>query len=174
MVGDCEALSEAPVGSMAFARPKSSTFTAPSARTLMFAGFKSRWMMPCSCAASRASATCFAIGSASSILIAPFVIRCDKSSPSTSSITRACSPAPSRSRKSRRCWDDSATRASSPRARTAPRVRSHTRTVRQYLDCDLAAQRRVGRAIHLTHGPFAYRGRDLVDAEAGAGTEGQV
>ena len=29
-------------GSIAFARPKSSTFTAPSVRTLMFAGFKSR------------------------------------------------------------------------------------------------------------------------------------
>ena len=47
---------------MAFARPKSSTFTVPSARTLMFAGFRSRWMMPCSCAASSASAICFAIG----------------------------------------------------------------------------------------------------------------
>ena len=32
----------------------------------MFAGFRSRWMMPCSCAASSASAICFAIGSASS------------------------------------------------------------------------------------------------------------
>ena len=31
---------------MAFASPKSSTFTVPSVRTLMFAGFKSRWMMP--------------------------------------------------------------------------------------------------------------------------------
>ena len=31
-----------PVGSIAFARPKSSTFTVPSARTLMFAGFRSR------------------------------------------------------------------------------------------------------------------------------------
>ena len=30
----------------------------PSARTLMFAGFRSRWMMPCSCAASSASAIC--------------------------------------------------------------------------------------------------------------------
>ena len=53
-------------GSIAFARPKSSTFTVPSARTLMFAGFRSRWMIPCSCAASSASAICFAIGSASS------------------------------------------------------------------------------------------------------------
>ena len=56
----------APVGSIAFARPKSSTFTVPSGRTLMFAGLRSRWMMPCSCAASSASAICFAIGSASS------------------------------------------------------------------------------------------------------------
>ena len=58
-------------GSIAFARPKSSTFTVPSGRTLMFAGFRSRWMMPCSCAASSASAICFAIGSASSTGIAP-------------------------------------------------------------------------------------------------------
>ena len=36
----------------------------------MFAGFRSRWMIPCSCAASRASAICFAIGNASSIGIA--------------------------------------------------------------------------------------------------------
>jgi hypothetical protein len=32
----------AETGSMAFARPKSSTFTVPSVRTLMFAGFRSR------------------------------------------------------------------------------------------------------------------------------------
>ena len=43
----------------------------PSARTLMLAGFRSRWMMPCSCAASSASAICLAIGSASSSGIAP-------------------------------------------------------------------------------------------------------
>ena len=33
---------EPAAGSIAFARPKSSTFTVPSARTLMFAGFRSR------------------------------------------------------------------------------------------------------------------------------------
>ena len=38
------------------ASPKSSTFTVPSDVILMFAGFKSRWMMPFSCAASSASA----------------------------------------------------------------------------------------------------------------------
>ena len=53
---------DAPPGSIAFANPKSSTFTVPSGRTLMFAGFRSRWMIPCSCAASSASAICFAIG----------------------------------------------------------------------------------------------------------------
>ena len=41
MLGDAPA-----AGSIAFARPKSSTFTVPSARTLMLAGFRSRWMMP--------------------------------------------------------------------------------------------------------------------------------
>jgi hypothetical protein len=35
---DCSAL--------AFAKPKSSTFTVPSSRTLMFAGFRSRWTIP--------------------------------------------------------------------------------------------------------------------------------
>ena len=53
------------------ASPKSSTFTVPSSRTLMFAGFRSRWMIPCSCAASRASAICEAIASASLMGIAP-------------------------------------------------------------------------------------------------------
>ena len=51
--------------SSALASPKSSTFTVPSRRTLMFAGLRSRWTMPCSCAASSASAICRAIGSAS-------------------------------------------------------------------------------------------------------------
>ena len=59
-----------------FARPKSSTFTVPSGGILMFAGFRSRWMIPCSCAASSASAICLAIGSASSSGIGPRAIRC--------------------------------------------------------------------------------------------------
>jgi hypothetical protein len=41
-VGDYDTLGElAPAGSIALARPKSSTFTLPSARTLIFAGFRS-------------------------------------------------------------------------------------------------------------------------------------
>ena len=46
-------------------------------------------MIPCSCAAASASTICFAIGNASSIGIGPRAIRCERSSPSTSSITRA-------------------------------------------------------------------------------------
>ena len=41
-VGDCELSDVVVVGSKTFAKPKSSTFTVPSARTLTFAGFKSR------------------------------------------------------------------------------------------------------------------------------------
>ena len=43
-----------------FARPKSSSFTRPSGVIFTFAGFRSRWTMPFSCAASSASAICFA------------------------------------------------------------------------------------------------------------------
>ena len=51
--------------SSAFARPKSSSFTRPSGSTLTLAGFRSRWMMPASCAASRPSAICRQMSSAS-------------------------------------------------------------------------------------------------------------
>ena len=67
IVGDIDMFGDEGAGSIAFASPKSSTFTVPSSRTLMFAGFRSRWMIRCSCAASSASAICFAIGSASSM-----------------------------------------------------------------------------------------------------------
>ena len=40
------------------AKPKSSTFTTPSGVAMMFPGLRSRWVMPFSCAASRASAIC--------------------------------------------------------------------------------------------------------------------
>ena len=45
----------------ALARPKSSTLTTPAGVTLMFAGLRSRWTMPLSCAAARASAICRAV-----------------------------------------------------------------------------------------------------------------
>jgi hypothetical protein len=44
IVGDIDTLADETCGSgsIALARPKSSTFTVPSGRTLMFAGFRSR------------------------------------------------------------------------------------------------------------------------------------
>ena len=56
----------APGGSIALARPKSRTLTLPSGVTLTFAGLRSRWTIPFSCAASRASAICRAMARASS------------------------------------------------------------------------------------------------------------
>ena len=43
----------------------------------------------------------------------------------------------------------------------------------QDLDRDVAIQLRVARAKDLAHAAFADRRSDLVDAEAGAGSEGQ-
>ena len=45
--------------------------------------------------------------------------------------------------------------------------------VGQDLDRDVAIQLGVARAIHLAHAAFADRRGDFVDAEAGAGSEGQ-
>ena len=114
IVGDMrhETGETAAAGSSAFASPKSSTFTVPSGRSLMLAGFRSRWMMPCSCAASRASAICFAIGSASSTGIGPCAMRSASVGPSTSSNTSACTPSDSWNPWMWRCSDGSATRGS--------------------------------------------------------------
>jgi hypothetical protein len=62
---------------------------------LIFAGFKSRWMIPHWCAVSSAWPICLAIDSASSNGIGPRAIRADRSSPSTSSMTSAVRPSAS-------------------------------------------------------------------------------
>ena len=124
----------------AFARPKSSTFTTPSGVILMFAGFRSRWTMPFSCAASSASAICRAMASASSSgrprprgrsvgATAALRARSAFGDPLRERLAfdqfqdqrRARRP-PLRRRRSRRCADDSAWRASAPRARSARAV----------------------------------------------------
>ena len=87
-VGESDTLESPASVSHALASPKSSTLTVPSSVSLMLAGLRSRWTMPASCAASSASAICRAIGIASSIGIAPRAIRSERSSPSTSSMTR--------------------------------------------------------------------------------------
>lgn len=88
-VGDCESEPEAaPPASSALASPKSSTFTRSSGVTTTFAGFRSRWTTPCSCAASSAIATWRAISSASRTGTAPRAMRFARSSPGTYSIAR--------------------------------------------------------------------------------------
>jgi hypothetical protein len=80
------------MGSRALARPKSRSFTFPSGVSLTFAGFKSRWTIPCSCAASRASAICRAMASASGGRSGPEASRAVRSSPGTSSMARKRTP----------------------------------------------------------------------------------
>jgi hypothetical protein len=63
MVGESPVDELAP--SAALASPKSSTFALPSGASLMLSGFRSRWMMPASCAASTPEAISTAISSAS-------------------------------------------------------------------------------------------------------------
>jgi hypothetical protein len=72
-------------GARIFAIPKSSTFTIPSGVTLMVAGFKSRWTMPFSCAASSATAIWRAADSATRTGIGPPPSRSASVGPSTSS-----------------------------------------------------------------------------------------
>ena len=75
---------------MAFASPKSSTFTVPSSRTLTFAGFRSRWMMPLLVRGLECFRDLFRVGSASLSGMGPLAIRSPSVGPSTSSMTSAC------------------------------------------------------------------------------------
>ena len=93
-------------GTAGFARPKSSTLTVPSSRTLMLAGLRSRCTMPCSCAASSASTICRAIARASSTGSGPRAMQ-------SASVGPRPAPGPAhgpghrpRNHGCRRCWDD--------------------------------------------------------------------
>ncbi len=72
---------------IALASPKSRTLTLPSGVILMFAGFRSRWITPFSCANSSASAIWAPMRSASAIDSGPPTSRWASVSPSTSSMT---------------------------------------------------------------------------------------
>ena len=90
-VGDWERSADDPEAASpenALASPKSSTLTLPSGVTLTFAGLRSRWTMPFSCASPSASAICLAKARASSTGIGPRFSRSARSSPGTSSIAR--------------------------------------------------------------------------------------
>ena len=161
---------KASAGSRALARPKSSTFTVPSGRSLMFAGLRSRWMIPCSCAASRASAICRAIGSASASGIGPRAMRSASVAPVDQLQDEAVPPPPPRGHRSRRCSGGSATRALGPRAGSAPAGRDPARRRGQDLQRDFAVQPAIG-PVHLAHPARAQHRQDLVHPEASAGCE---
>ena len=158
----------------AFARPKSSTFTVPSGRTLMFAGFRSRWMMPCSCAASSASAICLAIGSASSSGIAPLrdplrqIVALDQLHHERRDAVGVLESVDGGDVRMIQRGEDFrfALEAGEPLGIGRERRRED-------LDRDLALQLRVRGAIDLAHAARADGDGDFVGAEAGAGGKGQ-
>ena len=174
-VGDIDALAAAaPTGSIAFARPKSRTFTVPSARTLILAGFRSRWMMPCSCAASSASAICFAMGNASSSGIAPTrdalreIVAVDKFHHESGHLPALFEAVYGGDiRMVQRSEHFRFT------LKASQSVRIRRQGGRQNLDGDLTFQLGIGGTIHLPHAAFTNLGGDLVDAETGAGGKGQ-
>ena len=75
-----------------FARPKSRIFTRPSLVKNRFSGFRSRWMMPFSCAAARPLAAWIAYSVALRTGIAPPDSRPRRVSPSRSSVTMYGAP----------------------------------------------------------------------------------
>ena len=102
-------------------------------------------------------------------------MRCDRSSPSTSSITSAMVPPDLFEAVDVRDVRMIQRRRGLPlRAEIARAARASAASDgRQDLDGDLALQLRVGGPIHLAHPAFADLGGDFVGAEAGAGSEGQ-
>ena len=74
------------------ARPKSSTLTVKSGRSLMLAGLRSRWMTPASCAYSSAAASCSAMYMTCSYGIGPRARASASVGPSTSSMINARPP----------------------------------------------------------------------------------
>ena len=141
----------------------------------MFAGLRSRWTMPCSCANSSASAIWRAIASASSSGSGPCAMRSARVGPSTSSRTSTASADATlldavnggdvgmveRGKQLRLARE----------ARQAVGIGGDGR--RQQLERDVALQPSIARAVDLAHAAAAQRRDDLVRADPGAG-RGQV
>ena len=131
-------------------------------------------MIPCSCAASSASAICFAIGSASSIRIEPRAIRCDRSSPSTSSITSAVKSGVFETvdRSDVRMVESREHFGFALKTREPVRIAGDRRG--EHLDRHRPFQIAVGRAVDFAHAAGADLRGDFVDADTRAGGEGQT
>ena len=162
-------------GSNAFASPKSSTFTVPSSRTLMFAGFRSRWMMPCSCAASSASAICardrqrFVDWNRTARDALRQILAFDQLHHQRVRITAFLESVNVRDVRMVECGEGL-------RFAREPRqpIRIAGERVGQNFQRHVAIELRVPRAIDLSHAPGSQDGEDLVRAEACAGSESQL
>ena len=157
---------------IALASPKSSTFTVPSARTLMLAGFRSRWMMPCSCAASSASAICLAIGSASS-----------SGTASARALRKILTLHQLHHQRARLATVFESVNVGDVRViqrrqsfrlalKSCETIGIGGKCLRKNLQRDVAAKLRIAGAIHLAHPTGAERTGDLVRAESGTAGEG--
>jgi len=158
-----------PRSSHSFASPKSRTFTVPSGRTFTFAGLRSRCTMPCSWAASRASAICLAIGNASASGSGPRAIRRTGHRPRQTPSRARAGRLGARGRRAPRRWNDGARPGPSPRARTGhvPRRRPQQPSGRNF--SATSRSNRVSVARYTTPIPArAEGGCDLVRSEAGA------
>jgi hypothetical protein len=142
----------------------------PSGRTLIFAGFRSRWMIPCSWATSSASAICLAMASASSSGIRPCAMRSASVGPR---------PAPSRShgrrsilpghRSARVGMVQRGQRCSLP-AQTVRRAPSRlAKRSGRTLIATLRSSFRSRALVHLSHPTRADERDDVVGAKARTG-----
>ena len=149
-------------GASALARPKSSTFTAPSGVIFTLAGFRSRWTMPFSCAASSASAICRAIARASA----------------QADALRAQAGARRDELSQRRARDqlhdevvgpDVVERADVRMVEGGNRPRLALESVAEFsrrdFDRDVAAETGVASLVDLAHSAFAQLGHDLIGTE---------
>ena len=150
------------------AMPKSSSFT-PVRVTITLAGFRSRWTMPASCAASRAPATSRAIASASAGSRRPCA-------------NRAASVSPSSYReRGNRCRYDTRDRfhvadmwviqlrdGASLTLESNPQVGIAADVCRHNLERDIAVQACIYGFVDLAHAAGADGGDNLIAAEASA------
>ncbi len=130
-------------------------------------------MTPCSWAASRASAICLAMGSASSSGMGPCLMRSASVGPSTSSRTRARVPFglldAVNLRDVRMVQAGKNLRLS---LKPSEPIRISGKRLGQDLQRDLSIQLGISRLIDLAHAPLVDEGRDLVVAESGTDLEG--
>ena len=140
----------------------------------MFAGFRSRRMIPCSCAASSASAICFAMGSASASGIAARdecrqILALDQFHHEGLRATRSFEAV------DRRDVGMIQRREDLGFALEAGDAIGITREgLGKNLDRHAAAKLRIASAIHLAHPAGAEGGLDLIRTEPSTGTEGHT